>query len=222
MYENYFNAQENAAYDSYSNFGGWDNFSDQYDYAGGAGVSVEPSASLPFIILISNSTTDDVTGVKILGANANAGANNNGNVAAITISLDSDDVTYSEFLQSIKSEPFKVGLMQLQSSNTSQPFKRLTITNKESNGRKTTLPVTPTLDPNQNQAGVTNVRYAFPVNAFTEITTTILASATLTMRLYPMAQLDIARGLSGQSVEKAYAKPNLYQIPGTPGVLVGR
>jgi hypothetical protein len=215
---NYFADANNFANESYSNMDGWDNadsydyMADDYDYAT-AGAGADAKASLPFIINIANSTTDDVSDVVFLGANANLfGATNFGNPAAITITMDNGTVSYTEFLESVKSEPFKVGLMYLQSANTSQPFKQLTINYKEPNGRETTLPVSPALDPMQQQGGVTIVRHKFPVNAFTKLTTTILASATLTVRLYPSEQLDIARGLSGRSVGKAYARPNLSQF----------
>jgi hypothetical protein len=217
---NYFEDAMNFANESYSNADGWSNMDDSYNYMGGEGdynyaegVSSEAKASLPFIINVANSTASDVASVQVLGSNSNLfGATNFGNPASITITMDNGDVTYTEFLESIKSEPFKVGLMYLQSANTSQPFKQLNIEYREPNGRKVTLPVTPALDPMQQQGGVTIVRHKFPVNAFTKITTTILASATLTMRFYPSEQLDISRGLIGRSVGKGYSKPNLSQF----------
>jgi len=214
---NYFEDAMNFASENYSNADGWNYMDDQYnyvdDYNYAEGVSAEAKASLPFIVNIANSTAGDVANVQVLGSNSNLfGATNFGNPAAITITMDNGDVTYTEFLESIKSEPFKVGLMYLQSANASQPFKQLNIEYREPNGRKVTLPVTPALDPMQQQSGVTIVRHKFPVNAFTKITTTILASATLTMRFYPSEQLDISRGLIGRSVGKGYSKPNLSQF----------
>lgn len=225
---NYFDEASMNAYENYSNYGGdeWNNMVDSYDYAGGNeyanGGAANAKSSLPFIINVANSTTDDVSSVVILGSNANLfGATNFGNAAAITITMDNGDVTYTEFLESIKSEPFKVGLMYLQSSNTSQPFKQLDINYREPNGRSVTLPVSPALDPMQNQAGVTIVRHQYPVNAFTKITTTILASATLTLRLYPSEQIDVSRGLVGRDVAKGYTRPNLsqFQMPVNRGLI---
>ncbi len=217
--QRYFDEANYFANDNYSNYDGWNqmtggayNYMDDYDYAGG-GNQQSPKASLPFILSIANSTTDDVSSVNILGSNANLfNATNFGNATAITITMDNGDVTYTEFLESIKSEPFKVGMMYLQSANASQPFKQLTIEYREPNGRKVTLPVSPALDPMQQQSAVTIVRHQYPVNAFTKIQTTILASATLTLRLYPMEQLDLARGLTGRSVAKPYSQPNLSQF----------
>jgi hypothetical protein len=220
---NYFETAENHAHENFSNYagqGGWGNFNDPYNYASGG--ANQAKASLPFIINVANSTASDVANVVILGSNANLyNATNFGNAAAITITMDNGDITYTEFLESIKSEPFKVGMMYLQSSNTDQPFKQLTVEYREPNGRKVTLPVTPALDPMQQQAGVTVVEYEFPVNAFTEIQTTILASATLVMRLYPKTQIDISRSLSGQSVDKGFTRPNLSQFQAPTGRLVG-
>tara|TARA_R110000751_G_scaffold90890_7_gene178247 strand:- start:462 stop:1151 length:690 start_codon:yes stop_codon:yes gene_type:complete len=226
---NYFDEAENSANENYSNMSGdWNNMVDQYDYfddydyANGGGASGGPKASLPFIVNVENTTTADVASVNILGSNSNLfGATNFGNPAAIQISMDNGTVTYTEFLESIKSEPFKVGLMYLQSANTSQPFKQITIVYREPNGREVTLPVTPALDPMQQQASVTIVRHQFPVNAFTKLQTTILGSATLTLRLYPAEQLDIARGLVGRSVAKDYSRPNLsqFQLPVKRGLV---
>jgi len=222
--ENYFAKAENAAHENFSNYNGdeWNNFNDDYNYADGADVSSTALASLPFVINVANSTTTDVTSVNILGSNASLfGATNFGNPAAITITMDNGSITYTEFLQSIISEPFKVGLMYLQSSNTNQPYKQLLITYKESSGRLVQTPITPALDPMQQQTGVTIIRHQFPVNAYTSISTTILASATLTLRLYPSVQLDIARTLAGQSVGKGYSKPNLsqFQLPNGNGLV---
>lgn len=219
---NYFEKAENFANENFSNYDGWSGFVDDYNYADGQG-SATALASLPYVINIANSTTDDVSSVIFLDANkaGNASAPAFGNDAAISITMDGN-ITYAEFLQAIKSEPFKVGLMHLQSSNTSQPYKQLTITNREANGRKLELPITPSLDPMQQQAGVSIVRYAFTVNAFTSITTTILASATLTVSMYPMQQINVARSLDGRTVAKDYSRPNLsqFQAP-TGGGLIG-
>lgn len=215
----YFGEANYFANENYSNFDGneWRYFEDRYDYmddynyANGA-TNFQPAASLPFVLNVANSTTDDVSNVVILGANENLyGATNFGNAAAITITMDDTNVTYTSFMESIKSEPFKVGLIQLESSNSSQPYKKLEITQKDPNGRVLTTPISPVKDPMQNQAGVTNVKYQFTVNGWTKITTTILASATLTVRLYPMEQIDVARGLHGRNVAKGYAQPNLSQ-----------
>tara|TARA_Y100000114_G_scaffold156344_1_gene183214 strand:- start:2005 stop:2718 length:714 start_codon:yes stop_codon:yes gene_type:complete len=223
---NYFDEAEFYANENYSNASGWSRMGgpdslgydyfggpasqNPYSYASAGGSNQNPAASLPFVINIANSSTAAVTGVKIMGANASLSAtgSNFGNVAAITITMDNGTVTYGQFLQSIISEPFRVGLMYLQSTTANQPFNQITISYTEPNGRVVTTPVTPALDPMQQQSGVTVVRQMFPVNANTELQTTILAEATLTLRLYPSEQLDISRTLSGLGAGKSYGAPD--------------
>lgn len=217
---NYFDQAYAYANNNYSNAtGDWGYaVGVEYNYADAGMVGVpsnaNPANSLPYVFNISNSTTDDVSSVTLLGANANTvGATNNGNAAAITITYQSGAVTYAQFLENIKSQPFKVGLMHIQSSNTSQPFQTLTITESSASGRSSTLPITPQLDPNQNQSGVTIVRHQFTVNAWLSISFTVLASATVTISMYPMQELNIARGIDGRPVDQVYGAPVLTQLP---------
>ena len=107
------------------------------------------------------------------------------------------------------------------SGSNSQPFQTLDITYTEPNGVAKTIPIAPRRDPMQNQNGVTILRYAFAVNAFVEISTTILASTTVDYSFYPMSQLDQARALQGQSIDKPYSKPNLSQFQMPVGQLAG-
>jgi len=209
---NYFDQAENFANENFSNYDGFSNFNDAYNYADGGSEGTALS-SLPYVINIANSTTADVSSVVFLNANlaGNSTAPAFGNAAAITITMDGT-ITYAEFLQSVKSSPFKVGQMYLQSANANQPLKTLTIINREATGRKVELPINPRLDPMQNQAGVSIVRTSFTVDAFTSISTTILGSATLIVSLYPQEVIDVARSLSGQTVAKSYSKPNLSQL----------
>ncbi len=222
----YFNDAYNSA-NNFSNANGagwgngnrWASFTDSnYNYMDNAGVGMpsnaNPATSLPFTFVISNSTTNDVSSVVLLGSNTNSvGATNFGNVAAITITMQTGAITYQSFLESVKSNPFKVGLMHLSSTNTVQPYQAWTFTQAYPNGRSQSLPLQPLEDPNQNQAGVTIVKYPFSVNAYTSLTTTILASATLYVRMFPMQELNVARGLDGLPVDKDYRSPDLYQLP---------
>lgn len=197
----------------------WDNYSADVDYTA-QGIE-EPSApSLPFILNIKNTSTDDISNVVFLGANSNSWfplgiIPNFGNSEFINITMENGTVTYQEFLDSIKSQPFEIGMMHLQSDNPLQPFKTLRLFFRESSGWEFDEPINPALDPMQEQAGVTIVRKKFPVNAYTEIRTTILANSELRVMMYPTEQLDLARTLVGRPVAKDYSKPDLsqFQLP---------
>lgn len=210
---NYFSEAEKFANEKFSNYDGdsWENFDDGYDFADGGQMPV--AEALPFVINIQNTTTTDVSNVVFLNANlaGNATAPAFGNNAAIVITMDGT-ISYAEFLQNIKSAPFKVGQIYLESANAAQPWKTLTITNKQANGVTQNIPITPRKDPMQNQSDVSIVKTEFTVNAFTSIATTILASATLTVSLYPKEELAVARALDGKNVAKTYSRPNLSQM----------
>jgi hypothetical protein len=227
--KSYFDEAEFYANENYSNASGWSSFDqydyfDEYNYAGGGSQAsnTNPAASLPYILNIQNTATADQANVTVLGANVNINGTNFGNPANIVITMDNGSVTYVQFLQSVISEPFRVGLMYLQSANAQQPFKQLTISYTEPNGRTVNTPITPALDPMQQQSGVTVVRHMFPVNANTEILTTILGSATLTLRLYPSEVLDISRSLVGRQVNKDFSNPpeinQQQQVTGRKGM----
>jgi hypothetical protein len=35
----------------------------------------------------------------------------------------------------------------------------------------------------------------------------------LTVKMYPMQEVNVARSIEGRAVEKGYAAPNMYQLP---------
>ena len=90
---NYFEQAENFANENFSNYDGWSNFTDDYNYADG-GSEATALSSLPYVINISNSTTAAVSNVTFLNANlaGNATAPAFGNAAAITITMDGTSV----------------------------------------------------------------------------------------------------------------------------------
>lgn len=186
------------------------------NFASGASAPVaqvnSAPTSLPFVLSIANSTTNNVSNVVILGSNANLfNATNFGNVAAITITNQTGGgiISYTSFLENVKSNPFKVGKMYLQSTNNNQPFQALNIVTQKADGSSLSIPITPVIDPMQQQSGVTIISVPFDVNAFTTITTTILSNATLTMILYPAQDINVARGLSDNPASRGYSNPNI-------------
>lgn len=210
----YFSTAKAFGAQNFSNYSGYSNvlatgFSSA-DASMGAGVG----ESEPYNFNIANASTVDVSNVVLLGAfeNTAAGVTNFGNASSITVSMDNGDITYGVFLQSLKTNPFNVGQVYLSSQNSSQLTKTLNITYKEGNGKTTTIQIYPKLDPMQNLTTALNQYKEFPVDGFTQITTTILASATLSISLYPKMVLSTANNLVGQRAEQAFGRPNLSQM----------
>lgn len=216
-------ADDNFYGSEYSNANGFadDNFyGNSYSADGGCAPAVSVSRSNPYTFNIANSAAVDISNVVLLGANQNTVLNttnfgNTGTAAAITITQQNGAVTYAQFLQAIKTQPFLIGEMQLQSSNTSQPFQTFTVSQTENDGRTSSVPYYPVLNPFQQQSGVAIIKQLIPVNSYTQFTFTILASATLTVRLYPAEQVDISRSVVGEPVSKPYNNPQIATQPFT-------
>ena len=97
---------------------------------GGSSAGMGGSTSQPYILSIANSTTDDVATVVVGGAYTNLQATNQGNVAAITITMGIAGLTYLEFLYQSMNKPFVTGLTYLSSANASQVLETLKISQK--------------------------------------------------------------------------------------------
>lgn len=168
-------------------------------------------SSVPYVFLISNSSASDVSSVTFLGANVNglSSVTNFGNAAAITITCLNGSITYAQFLQSLNSNAILIGEMQLQSSNTSQPTTPFSVTQTDLNGATSTLPYLPQLDPYQNQNGVIVFKQLIPINAWTKYTFTMLASASMYVRLYPAQTIDTSRALLDKPVSRQYNNPRI-------------
>jgi hypothetical protein len=219
--ENYFQKQLNSANNEYSNYAGdwsyngaqgYGNYPDAYQYANGAAAQRGP-ASLPFTIKVVNANTTDISNVSIFGAfkNTVGGTTNFGNVSGITITK-TGTVGYGQFLEYLKSQPFKVGQFYIQTSNASQLVETITVKQTSSNNEQNQFPIDPVIDPNQNQSSVLWAYTRFVIDGGTELTTTLYASATVTYKFYPEQEIVIGRALVGESAERAYSKPGFSQI----------
>lgn len=223
---NYFENEQARINDSYFNADGFadENFyGDSYvgenasfygDSFPADGASIAPAAvstSQPYIFSIANSASVAVSGVVILGANQNttSTSTNFGNPAAITITMLNANVSYAQFLQALKSTSFQVGMIYMQSSNTTQPFTTLTVSQTELNGNTSQLVYQPALNPDQQQNTVSTMKVRLNVNAFTQLSIQIEANATLQLRLYPQELIDVSRAMIGQSASRQFKNPNI-------------
>lgn len=214
MSNRYFGKANAFAQQNFSNYSGYSNLTPTSFMNADASMNAGVGASEPYNFTIANAGTTDVADVVLLGGyeNTAAGVTNFGNDSNITIIMDNGSITYAVFLQAIKSEPFSVGQIYLASSNASQLTKTWNITWKESNGQESKLQIYPKIDPMQNNTTALNQWTKFPVNGYTKMTTTIIASTTLSIALYPMTVIDNANALVSRPAEKVYGAPNLSQF----------
>ena len=167
------------------------------DGSGGSSAGLGGSTSQPYILSVANSTTAAVGSVKLFNAYGNLQATNQGNVAAITISMGISGLTYLEMLYQSMNKPFTIGLTYLSSANASQVLETLKISQKDINGNESQKTVAPTIGPYQQQEFVTISQ--------------ILGSATLSMYLYPAENVAAGRALTGGQVVKGFSNPDVVK-----------
>jgi hypothetical protein len=139
---------------------------------------------LPYIITIKNLTSKDIKEVDVINYDYKK------EEKKIEYSMNSHSVAYDDFLRltscSNPRDPIKIGLMYIQSANGAQPFQTLYIIESYPNGGFKGVPITPMLDPMQQQGGVTIVRHYFDISFTTDIViANLLANAAVTFRFYP-------------------------------------
>lgn len=196
------------------NFSGGTNFTQGFGNATGAMDRVAPT-SQPYVINITNASGSAVANFSVLGANEVLGSgrwDDAGNYIkdGVTVSSGTPGISYKSMLFQFQQKPFTVGLTYVQSATANQVLQVFSIVTKDANGNQQSRPIVPTISPYQFQAGIVPVNMQYEVEGFTSIVfASILASATITVQLYPVDKIDLAAGLGGGSVAKTYSDPNV-------------
>ncbi len=215
MKSKYFSNANNFANENFSNYGGWSSMTPTSFMNADAGVvNAGVGQSEPLNFDITNAGTVKISDVVLLGGYENTanGVNNYGNDDDITISMDNGSIDYPTYLQAVKNEAFSVGQIYLASDTAAQITRTITVTYKESNGKESKILINPKIDPMQNQLGALIQRTQFPINGYTKLSFDMLASASLSIALYPMVTLDPANQLVGKSAATSFTAPNLSQF----------
>jgi len=194
-----------------------DNFynGDGYYSADGASVSMGAESSQPYIIQVSNSTTNNVTGVTLFNSNVSLlpTTTNYGNVAAVTVSLQNGNLTYGQFLGQIREKPFRISQIYQVSTTNAQVTQALAFTTFDTFGASTNYSRAPIINPFQNQTGTSVLDYPFTVDGNTAFSFTLLASATVTFQFFPNKIYNISHGLAGRPVNVMLGNPKIAGVP---------
>jgi len=186
-----------------------DSFDGQSEVLNATGAQAA-QVSQPYIVSIQNTTTNALSSIEILNAYAKHDSFTQTG-AAITYGIAG--VSYREFLYQTMMSPFSCGMLRLDSSTTANVTTVITVTTKDSNGNSVTRSFNPEYDRYQNITTVTDVNYQFLVNGYTSIKlTTIAASSTVLVKLYPALKVNNLNQLSGQSQLNGYRNPNVNAL----------
>jgi hypothetical protein len=204
--------------------GDWSDADAWTEAAGGApGGTMAPQhmaapeqQSPPIIIKIKNTTSSDINNVDLYDAYANyqAGVAGNFNQAAgITITSEIPNVTYLQMLANSWGKPMKIGRTVVISSTSLQAEEAFVIRHNTDYGQLIEYTVTPFIDPYQNQSDRIVESYNYILDGFTRIRfNTIIASASVVIRLYPASRFSPTNLAAGQkSGNLGWRKPVLVR-----------
>ena len=207
----YFSDARNTANNSFDSFDGGSEYLNA-NGSGGSSAGLGGATSQPYILNVVNGAAPVLSNVVVGGAYTNISATNQGNVAAITISVGIGSLTYLEFLYQSMNKPFVTALTYLSSTNAAQVLETLTIKQKDINGNESQKTIVPTIDPYQQQTGKVAIAFNYKIDGFTSITiANMLANATLSMYLYPSENVATGRALTGGQVVKGFSNPDLVK-----------
>jgi hypothetical protein len=96
-------------------------------------------------------------------------------------------------------------------NDQSQALKTLQLKVRDTNGNVQERTIVPTIDPYQQQTNILAVRQSFRWDGFTSIAVDVNASASVTFYFYPSENVNLTRGLAGQSVARGYGNPNVVR-----------
>ena len=224
-YNKYFAQANEEANETYLNYGGYPavdaDFDDYVEAAGGSymnqtggGQIGGAPTSQPYILTLSNSTTNNITSNIIGKAFANitdTTANGNGIQAGMQYIMGISGTTYVEFLYQQLNKPFIVGLTYVDATSQGQALKTLQLKVRDTNGNVQERTIVPTVDPYQQQTDILAIRQSWRWDGFTSLAVDINASSSATFYFYPSENVNLTRGLAGQSVARGYGNPNVVR-----------
>lgn len=182
----------------------------------GAGVAAQASTSMPYVITLSNASGVAVSNFDVFGAYQylqNAGfSNGNLTISGVTISSGFSNVTYQQLLYQSQTSPFSIGqtYISVTSGSNGQINQPITVNSGDASGRQALLPLTPAVSPFQYQSGIIVLPQQYNIDGFTKLTiSSILASTVFQIQFFPVATVNLSRGVAGQNVGKQFVPPSL-------------
>jgi len=196
------------------------NFAGGYSNAdGGNQARKSAPTSMPYVVNVTSTSGAAVQDFAILGANTyiygGTGtwqANGDLVVGSITISSGTPGVTYRQMLAQFQQQPWTCGLTYYRSATTNQVDQVVQIVQKDATGMESKMPIVPTTDPYQYQAGIIVMENQFAVDGWTSLViASVLANATITFQFYPADKINVARGLENKSVAASFSNPGIVK-----------
>lgn len=163
----------------------------------------------PLQLTITNPTAGSLT-CRLFGSNIylDPSVTNFGSSAGLTVVPD-NSVSYYQVLQQGMLEPFRIGKMRVQSTNTTQVTQTISAISTNFTGQSLTDPInmSATVSAYQQQTTITESTRAFDVTGNTYLQFTVLANTTVIITFFTQRAMNLGLGLNGKPVSKLYANP---------------
>lgn len=210
-------AERFSGFDSYDSGEGDDSsyfdndemsYADDMSYADAAPAR---AVSDPYVLQYQNTTTDNVTAY-VFGFNLYQSVTNYNNPTAVVITnLQNSTVGYAGLINQSNNKPFKIGKWRFQSSTASQLTQTVTINHIDGNGKQYSVPLNLSImrDAYQQQSDILDVVKPVTVDANTYLTFTLIASATVTIAMFPVSIVSPKAELNGGRAMNRAVAPRL-------------
>jgi hypothetical protein len=170
--------------------------------------------SQPYIVIVQNTTTADITNVEVLNSNSRQFGYT---VSGLSYNYGLPNLTYGTFLSSISAgQHFNVGLVRLIYSNTSQSLavantsEVVTVTTNSINGNSVVKTFTPLLDDYQQIQTQVTLRYDFMVTGLVSLNIARLSGGTtVKVFLFPSAAVNQFKTIKASKTVSKYSDPNI-------------
>lgn len=180
-----------------------------YSNADGGGMDMLKTPA-PYQVLVQNTTAGSLNLV-MFGYNQFLLSTNFGSSVGLVVAPAQTNVSYLQLLTQSASQPFETSLIRVQSSNALQVTQIITVTVTDANGQSATLPIITQsyFSSYQQQSGILDVPYSVKIDGNTSLTSTILATTTVTYTFFPAEKVNVAKGLGGQGAVQVYGNPQV-------------
>ena len=140
----------------------------------------------PYIIQVTNTTSNPIEDINLFDTFKNLSLPNYGLPTGITVSMGIQGVTYGGLLFQSMSNPFRTSKTYLSAGSTSQVNQTFSIKAKDSNGNMNSVPCNSVVSPYQSQGTVLQTDFEYIIDGNTVFTIGSLASnSTVKIYIYP-------------------------------------
>lgn len=181
------------------------------------------ATSTPYIITLTNASVGNVSNFQFMWPNQylspqySSSWNSDGSLTIGSVTVSTSFGSYSQLLSQLKTSPFIIGQTDVVytsgSAATLQLQTPLIWGWTDASGAGSTAPIIPRLSNNQFQTSQISNYQTYAVTDKIYLQTTLQASSSISVYLYPAQVLDPANSLGGYAMQQQFVSPQNNVVP---------